>query len=314
MPTVQNAFNGTGSAPAGPPAPDKAEYEVTNNFASGCPDQDVENLRQLVNHPSIVARASHAYVEQLQGEKFYLKGLYDHSLMTRPQTWYLNTKDQALRGTDNLRVRFTPYLRNYYELAVKGKASIFNGPGGLSRHEDELVTSHLQLDPRAFTDPTSQEILAPLLADINNGKGIFFFFATKVERHLVGIEGEVNGKKAMCEAAFDIIEYQCNGHDPDEPLITFSRLCQSEREYMNPYSDLHKEFCHNMGYHEILTIPEIEILLHESSELIYNAANELGIKLDPCLYSKGQIGFMELARHQGLTQAVPPQERFPACT
>lgn len=314
MPTVQKVFSDNAPAQAAAPAPQKAEYEVTDNFVfSGCHDNDEFNLHRLINHPSIMTSASRDYVDQLKGKKFYRPSPYPHALTTSPQTWYLNTARQALRGTDNLRVRFTPYLPNYFELAVKGKAVGFNGPGGLSRHEDELHTDYPQFDPMAFTDPVSQEILAPILRDSNGDRRkLFFFLATNVDRYTVGIEGMVNGKKGMSEIAFDIIRYQYHGDKADEPLVTFHRLCQNEREYMNPHSDIHKDFCAKMGY-EMFKPKEIEMLLHQSSELVRDAAKDLGIGLEPCPQSKGQIGFEELARHQGMKVAQPPQRRFAIC-
>lgn len=290
------------------PAPTKAEYEVTDNIVhSGCHDRDEENLKRLLNHPDIVARASAPYVEKLRGKKFYRASEYDHALKTLPQTWYLNTKDQALKGTDNLRVRFTPYLDKYFELAVKGKAAKFNGPGGLLRHEDEIHSGFLQLDPRAFTDPVSREIVNPLV-----DQTIHFFHLTSVTRYLVGIEDEVNGQKGMSEIAFDIIRYQHHTDHPDEPLRTFFRLCQNEREYLNPNSDLHRPFCQEMGY-EMMQPEEIERLLDQSSKIVRTAAQDLGIDMEPCPYSKGQIGFAELGRAQGRVLAAPPSLRFPVC-
>ena len=314
MPTVQEAFSDNAPTHTDAPAPQKAEYEVTDNFVSaGCPDQDELNLHRLINHPQIIGHASHDYVEQLKGKKFYRESPYPHALRTSPQTWYLNTARQALRGTDNLRVRFTPYLPNYFELAVKWTAVGFNGPGGLSRHEDELHTDSLLLNPDAFTDPVSREILEPIMT---NSKGerrkLFFFLASNVDRYTVGIEGTVNGKKGMSEIAFDVIRYQYHGDKTDEPLVTFYRLCQNEREYMNPHSDIHKDFCAKMGY-EMFKPKEIEMLLHQSSELVRNAAKDLDIELEPCPQSKGQIGFEQLARHQGMKVAKPPQSRFPIC-
>jgi hypothetical protein len=290
----------------------KVEYEITHNLIkTGDDDNDVRNLHRLLTHPMITNHASLEYVERLRGIKPYYKPSPVHPAanMTRPVTWYMDDENLVLRERDvNWRLRLTPGLDSYVESAVKGKAQAFNGPGGLARHEDELKSSMAITDPHAFTDPVSQELVRPVL-----DKTQYFYHASDVTRHIIGVPFEINGRTGIAEIAFDDITYIKQTGDAHTPLKSFYRLCQFEVEYANPESDGHKHIAEAMGLSHF-SKEEIAQGLHYAVDLVLSAAKNLGIDLIPSDDSKGCIGFKQLALDQGLPKATPPLRTFPSYT
>jgi len=285
----------------------KLEYEITYNLVkSDSHEKDQSNLQAIINHPVIAQNSCQEFIDLLCHSKYYRPAQWRHAMRTNPVTWYMDTADLDLRARNvNFRCRVTPYLPDHFELAVKGKAQAFNGPGGLLRHEDELHTARMVLDPTSFTDAVSTELLVPA-----HGKDTYFFFASDVERTLVSFMAEINGKRAIAEAAFDDINYIVQTNNPDQPLASFYRLCQIETEYVNPASSVHQAAAKRLGLGH-LDKDEVEQLLKMATNRIEAAVSDLAIAIEPSDLSKGCIGFEQLAKYQGREKAVPAV-KFPA--
>lgn len=286
----------------------KTEFEITYNLKqSRNPQTDIDNLRAIAK---IISADADPAITAVVCDEVYSRKIpgMPAARLSNPITWYADTAEQDLQeqGT-NFRGRIAAFsAKLWFQLAVKGDAQKFNGPGGLARHEDEITQiGRIHFNPASFSDPVSRRLLAVL-----NERDAHLYFSTDVERIHIPIIENSDGGRGVAEIAFDAIRYKVQTENPQEPLVTFHRLCQVETEYMNPRSEAHYEMGQQLGL-RTLDEAHIEQVLQAATRRWMTVAEKLGIEVEASDPSKGCIGFQKLAEYQGLAKAVPPRPNMP---